>query len=285
MHHIPKLFASDTHLRTGETTLSEGLGIPLSFGQSYLTLLICLSGCAHFTLNFKAHAIRPDNVLVLSEDSIAMLKRRSRGFKVFFILLPKDFSAELAYHLPNSLFLFLHNNPHCIPSQNDKALLSGWLMQLKDMTLCSAGYQRIMLRNQLQNFFLKIADSIPTQHCKNRDLSRKEILGWRFWELLGKHCTQHRAVQFYADRLSITPFYLSQLTKEIFNETPKGLIDRQVTLEIKARLLYSSLAMGQIADELNFVDPSYLGRYFKRQTGLSLSHYRRHEQAQNDRSG
>ncbi|EJC60837.1 AraC family transcriptional regulator [Alcaligenes faecalis subsp. faecalis NCIB 8687] len=30
--------------------------------------------------------------------------------------------------------------------------------------------------------------------------------------------------------LNITPFYLSQLTKEFFNDSPKALIDRQVVL-------------------------------------------------------
>lgn len=56
------------------------------------------------------------------------------------------------------------------------------------------------------------------------------------------------------------------------------MIDRQVILEIKALLSYSQLAIGQIADKLSFEDPSYLCRYFKRQTGLSLTRYRQHEQ-------
>ncbi|MDF3837736.1 helix-turn-helix transcriptional regulator [Cupriavidus basilensis] len=278
MHHIPKLLASDDSIRTGETTLAEGLGVPLSFGSAYLTLLICLSGSAYFTLNFKEHAVRRDDVMVLAEDSIALLKRRSRRFKIFFCLMRKDFAAEVAYQLPNPLFVFLHDHPHCVPATDDKPLIGGWMAQVRDIAQCCPTYQRIMLRNQLQNFFLKIAEKIPAEHKGSREYSRKEILSWRFWELVGKQCAQYRDVKFYADSLNITPFYLSQLTKEFFNDTPKGLIDRQVTLEIKALLSYSDLAIGQIADELHFADPSYLCRYFKRQTGVSLSRYRRHEQ-------
>lgn len=140
-------------------------------------------------------------------------------------------------------------------------------------------YRHIMLRNQLQTFFLKIAEQLPAQPAGGRAFSRKEMLSWRFWELIGKHCTRHREVKFYADALSITPFYLSQLTKAFFNDSPKGLIDRQVTLEIKALLSYSNLAIGRVADALNFADASYLCRYFKRQTGVSLSGYRRHQHA------
>jgi AraC-like DNA-binding protein len=277
MHHIPKLFAPDDGMRMGETTLAEGLGLPLSFGHAYLTLLICLCGSARFTLNFKEQAVRRGGVLVLAEDTIAVLKRRSLGFKVFFCLMPKAFAAEVAYQLPNPLFVFLHDHPHCVPTEQERPLLEGWVMQMGDIARCSPTYRHIMLRNQLQNLFLRIAEQLPTVQKGNKAFSRKEMLSWRFWELIGKHCIRYREVKFYADALSITPFYLSQLTKTFFNDTPKGLIDRQVTLEIKALLSYSDLAIGRIADTLNFADASYLCRYFKRQTGVSLSRYRRHE--------
>ncbi|WP_095162586.1 AraC family transcriptional regulator [Pseudomonas sp. Irchel 3F5] len=278
MQHIPKLYAPDDSLRLGDTTLAEGVGVPLAFGHAYMVLLVCLSGRAYFTLNFKEHAVRRGDVLVLAEDTIVLLKRRSRGFRVFFCLMPKALAAEVAYPLPNPLFVFLHDHPHCVPATADRPLLDGWLLQMGDIARSGATYRHIMLRNQLQNFFLKIAEQLPSLEKGSSEFSRKEMLSWRFWELIGKNCIRHRDVKFYADALNITPFYLSQLTKAHFNDSPKGLIDRQVTLEIKALLSYSNLAIGQIADALNFADASYLCRYFKRQTGVSLSRYRRHEQ-------
>ncbi|MEG0859236.1 MAG: helix-turn-helix transcriptional regulator [Pseudomonas sp.] len=277
MQHIPKLYAPDDSIRMGDSSLTEGLGVPLSFGHAYLTLLVCVSGSARFTLNFKEHAVRRGDVMVVAEDTIALLKRRSRRFRVFFCLMPKGFAAEVAYPLPNPLFVFLHDHPHCVPAKDDRPLIEGWLMQMRDIARSCPSYQHIMLRNQLQNLFLKIAEQLPAEQKGGREFSRKEMLSWRFWELIGKNCTRYREVKFYADALNITPFYLSQLTREFFNETPKGLIDRQVTLEIKALLSYSNLAIGQIADALHFADASYLCRYFKRQTGVSLSRYRRLE--------
>jgi AraC-like DNA-binding protein len=277
MDHIPTLSAPGDSIRVGETTLAEGPGLPLSFGHAYLALLVCLSGCAHFTLNFKEHAIRRGGVMLLAEDTIALLKRRSRRFKVFFCLMPKSFAAEVAYPLPSTLFVFLHDHPHCAPSKEDMPLIEGWVAQTRSIARTCPTYQNVMLRNQLQNLFLKIAEQLPAIQLEHTGFSRKEMLSWRFWELIGKNCIRHRDVKFYADALNITPFYLSQLTRAFFNDTPKGLIDRQVTLEIKALLSYSDLAIGRVADELNFADASYLCRYFKRQTGISLSHYRKHK--------
>ncbi|HRK86429.1 MAG TPA: helix-turn-helix domain-containing protein [Alcaligenes faecalis] len=280
MHHTPQLFSAQDGWLTGETTLADSMGMPLSFGHAYMTLMICLSGHALISLNFKDQPVRPQDVLVLAEDTIALLKKRSRGFKVFFLLMPKSLASEVAYQLPNALFVFLHDHPLCVPPQQDRALLAAWLVQLREIVRTRTLYQHIMLRNQLQNFFLRIADQIPPEYQGGKTFSRKEQISWRFWERVGQQCRQHREVKFYADALNITPFYLSQLTKEFFNDSPKALIDRQVVLEIKALLSYSQLAMGQIADQLNFGDPSYLCRYFKRHTGLSLSRYRQHAQGE-----
>ncbi|MBO1929875.1 AraC family transcriptional regulator [Providencia rettgeri] len=51
-------------------------------------------------------------------------------------------------------------------------------------------------------------------------------------------------------------------------------MDRQVILEIKALLEIGNLSIKQIADELNFEDTSYLCRYFKRHTGMTLTGFK-----------
>lgn len=37
------------------------------------------------SLNFKSQPVRAGDILVLAEDTIALLKKRSRGFRVFFV--------------------------------------------------------------------------------------------------------------------------------------------------------------------------------------------------------
>lgn len=116
---------------------------------------------------------------------------------------------------------------------------------------------------------------LPAYYEAAPQVGRRERLAWSFWELVGQRSTRQRDVQSYAEALCITPFYLSQVTRECFGETPKALIDRQVVLEIKALLSYSELPIGRIAERLCFEDASYLCRYFRRHTGQSLTGYRR----------
>lgn len=93
--------------------------------------------------------------------------------------------------------------------------------------------------------------------------------------LVNSECRRHRDVAWYADRLCITSRYLAGITQAVSGDSPKELIDYVTVQEIKILLTFSEMPLGEIADRLNFPDQSYLGRYFRRQTGMSLSDYRR----------
>lgn len=56
--------------------------------------------------------------------------------------------------------------------------------------------------------------------------------------------------------------------------SPKEVIDQQIIVEIKTYLLNTDLSVKNIASELNFEDPSYMCRFFRRMTGVSPISYR-----------
>ncbi|RQO74400.1 AraC family transcriptional regulator [Pedobacter sp. KBW06] len=274
MNYTPDILLGKEKLALGESNLSQSLGHPLQL--SYTSLIICLEGTSVVSVNFKNYLLKPNDILVLAEDYITVVQRVSVDFKAFYCLVDRSLAAEVAYDLPNQLFLFLHQSPLCRPQGPEVALLHGWIIQIKHIKNTCTTHQHIMLRNSLQLFFLKIAETVSlTQINLERQYSRKEILCWKFWELISQHSTEQRNVAFYADKLNITPYYLSQITKDFLNDSPKGLIDRQVILEIKALLSTTELSIKQIADRLYFEDTSYLARYFKRQTGITLTAYRK----------
>src|SRR5204863_57361 len=146
---IPQLLDQDESMRLEVSTLTEGQGIPLSFGHAYLAVLVCVSGRARFALNFREVAVQRHDVLVLAEDTLALLRQRSRGFLAVVCLVPKVLASEVAYVLPNALFKFLHEHPHCVPSPLEVPLLQGWLQQLMDAQHNGGRYRHVMLRNLL----------------------------------------------------------------------------------------------------------------------------------------
>lgn len=261
-------------LTLSESDFKDTMGHPLQL--AYTSFIIALSGTAVVTVNFKNYLLKPYSILVLGEDAITVVKRVTADFRACYGLIDKSLAAEVAYDLPNQLFLYLHQFPFCKPEGEDVALLQGWIAQLKYIKACSNSYQHTLLRNMLQNFFLAIAEAVPLHAVKaTQSYSPKEILCWKFWELIVQHSHRQRTVAFYANQLHITPYYLSQISKDFLNDSPKGLIDRQVILKIKSLLRNTDRSIKQIADYLSFEDTSYMARYFKKQTGKTLSAYRK----------
>ena len=259
-----------------ECGMSEHLGHPLKL--SYLTIFIGLEGKAVTKVNFEKHLLKSSDLLVLSEDSFAVFSTISTDCRLIYIQIKKEMAAEIAYKLPNRLFPFLWRNPLCRPMEEERKLLYAWLAQTRCILQDDVLYKRPIIINHLQNLFLYIAGRAQPMLADSfieRPYSRKEKLCWRFWELICKNCCLHREVAFYANELCITPFYLSQITKGFMNDTPKGLIERQVILEMKMLLETTDMSVKEIAEYLNFEDGSYMCRFFKRHTGISLTEYRR----------
>ncbi|MEQ4986469.1 helix-turn-helix domain-containing protein [Proteus sp. fly-1089] len=248
---------------------------------SYIVVMVCLEGRAVINIGFQKQMIKANDILILGDDIMTVLSQKSANFRLFYCFLDKSFASEIAYSLSNTLFAFLHENPICSPKKEQKEALNRWVEQLKYIDSQYSEHRKLMLKNHLQNLFFAITESIPTYFSiAKKEFSRKEKLCWQFWELIGKHSLKHREVAFYANCLNITPFYLSQITKQFFNDSPKTLINRQVILEIKALLMHTSLSVNEISIKLHFDEPSYLCRYFKRETGHSLSGYRKQHQRQ-----
>ena len=72
----------------------------------------------------------------------------------------------------------------------------------------------------------------------------------------------------------MSPYYLSLVTRNVAGLSPKKMIDNFVLLEIKTMLDARDLTVKELAEIFHFNDPSYMCRYFKKQTGMSLSQYR-----------
>lgn len=104
--------------------------------------------------------------------------------------------------------------------------------------------------------------------------SRQQMLFQRFLLLVHENCTEERGLFFYADKLVITPHYLSTMVKQFSGVNASTWINRAVCLEAKIRLRHSHQLISQISDELNFPNPAFFNRFFKRETGLTPGEYR-----------
>lgn len=104
--------------------------------------------------------------------------------------------------------------------------------------------------------------------------SRKQQLFDSFMRLLSEHYGSERSIGFYAERLCVTPKYLSQVVRAVSGRHAGAWIRDYVILEAKALLRSRRYTVQQVSDRLNFPNQSFFGVYFKKAVGCSPKAYR-----------
>jgi len=109
----------------------------------------------------------------------------------------------------------------------------------------------------------------------NRSLERRQEIAIAFKQLVHLHFNKYKTVDFYADRLAVSINYLNRCVSSVFKKSSKELILEVAIIHTQLLLLETNKSIATIAYELDFADPSYFARLFKKIVGMSPSGYRK----------
>lgn len=144
---------------------------------------------------------------------------------------------------------------------------------------CELAPTHLYGKEQLYHAFAIFLYEVAAQSAKYAQptiskLTRKEDLVVRFADLVSKNIREHRKVQFYASLLNVTAKYLTETVKEVSGKNAGEIIDDFVILECKLLLENPTFSIAQVSSLMNFADPSFFSKYFKRLTGLSPKEFK-----------
>jgi len=125
----------------------------------------------------------------------------------------------------------------------------------------------IMRRNSEQ-----VAEEVQHEDI-NSSLHKKRIID-DFMRLVEESDGRIRRVDDFASQLNVTPKYLSTILKEVMNRRPSTYIQLYTLKAIERRLRFTDMTMQEIANDLNFPNPSFFGKYFKEHAGMTPMEYR-----------
>ena len=103
--------------------------------------------------------------------------------------------------------------------------------------------------------------------------SREQTIFDRFIQLVNQHCREEHKISYYADRMCLTERYLGTVVRQTSGTTAKDWIDRALITQAKVLLRHSNHSILQISEELNFPNPAFFSKYFKRLTGITPSEF------------
>lgn len=119
------------------------------------------------------------------------------------------------------------------------------------------------LMQHYDHLFRQQADHLATIR------SREQTIFDRFISLVNQHSREQHQLDYYADRMCLTKRYLGTVIRQTSGITAKEWIDRALINYAKAQLLHSNLSVAQISEDLNFPNPSFFSKYFKRITHMT----------------
>lgn len=249
---------------------------PMRIGAAVFGL--CTKGVIRIGLNMEEFVVRERQLMLSLPEQIIQYIEGSDDVEGYFLVISKEFMDSIISHIQNTLPAFFYIKEHPVTELNNEEihLIEEYYATLRKKTQAvDHPYRREIIQSMSLAIFYEIYGMLKNHAPIEVKKSRKEVLFSQFIRLLVMHHRHERSVGFYADKLCITAKYLSLLVKEVSNQTAGEWIDKYVILEAKTLLSSTTISIQEIADQLNFANQSFFGKYFKQHVGMSPRQYRK----------
>ena len=246
-----------------------------------LLMVLVLEGSSEIALDYVPYTIGANSFTIIMPTHTIQLNKVSKGFKGKLLVISREFLDECntAKRSPSMAnYMQLRKNPCTTFEPQETELVDNYIELLRSKIKNRTHfYQKEVMQNAFVGFLLEIANIFMGKKdgLLMPALSRKEELFEQFLQLLFEHCKEQHVVTFYAEKLFITPQYLSLILKELTGKSANKWIDDALIVEAKILLKAPQATVQQVADMLHFSDQSTFGKFFKKHMGISPMEYRK----------
>ncbi|MDR1259590.1 MAG: helix-turn-helix domain-containing protein [Tannerellaceae bacterium] len=240
-------------------------------------VILCRKGYMKGSVNLEKFVAQAPCIVVLNRGQILQHEYTSEDFSGMFLIMSEQFINHLMenMHKRASLQLAFAGNPYMPLNESDLESVTDYYNMLeKTKNIDDLSIRKEMVKH-LTLAFLSLLTYRSNILASYMQQSKKSVLVNKFLNLVQENFREQREVGFYADRLCLTPKYLSKVIKDNSGYFASEWIGNRVILEAKALVKSTSMTIRQISDELNFPSQSFFGKYFKRRMGVSPGEYRK----------
>jgi len=136
--------------------------------------------------------------------------------------------------------------------------------------------KRKMMSLMIAKFLLKL-------YRKGRDGNQESVQSdskvvnyfYGFLKEIANDKSRSKTIKEYASSLNITPVHLNRVCQTVVKKSALQIIHEKLIVEAKNKLLYTHFTIREVAYDLNFKDPSYFCKFFKKQVGQGPKEFRK----------
>lgn len=247
--------------------------------------IFCVEGSFKVHINLNSYDVVKNDLVILAPGNLINTSvtdsEKDKDLRLVMVGLSRDFVSDISLDfnkIPHRSFSALENPIFPLNEKQFAVAKDFFMMSSKVMSSDYTAKKEIL--GCITSAGIYIAFDLLSERNKE---SKKEVPGMnprlknifdRFIALVTEYHTSERGMAFYADKLCLTPKYLSKLIKQASGRSAPDWIDSFVILEAKNLLKYSGCTIKEIVYKLNFPNQSVFYKYFKAHTGITPSEYR-----------
>ena len=237
-------------------------------------IIMCMKGKLQLDVNSKTYVIHESDMLFCHPHIL-----------LNNYMISPDFEGKMIGLSERVVQRFLHNgidiwdkafyiskNPIIHIDEEDQIIFNHYyeLIKLK-INQPPRLYHSEVIYSLLQAAMLEVCVDLDNFVSANEvDQSKQgELLLRKFIKLLDEYGSKERSVTFYAEKLCVTPKYLSYACKISSKKTALKWIHDYTTEKIRYLFKHSDKSIKEISNELNFPNISFFGKYVKIHFGMS----------------
>lgn len=246
--------------------------------MDYLGLVVCEQGSFQFTLDRKPFTAKAGETVFLSEATEFCAGTYTDDLRVDILFYRVDPIRELLGSSVVAMHLYatLTPEPCYVWTTGEEEDIARYITLISRYRHAAdnpfGNHERKLLLLALTYRLCAIYSRRLME--ENKAAGHKIDTFIQLIRLVEKYYKEERGVAFYADKLCLTPKYLSALSKSVCGYTVQELVFRAIIRRSMLLLKNSNKPVQEIADEFHFPNASAFGTFFKKETGLSPLHYR-----------
>lgn len=242
---------------------------------TYGAILICRKGNAVLNINYKDWSLPEKAVITLFPNDVVLLKAppSPTAFEVEMLKYDSSLLREASLQMEHTVYSSLREDRCRQDSPVVTNIIDAMFSLLKiyfRQAECTCLSQLVLC--QLKAFFIGFHEYLqrnPQFRADEVKSYRVRELFNRFMMLMERDYKTSRDVGYYAEKMNISPKYLTNIVKIVTAHTPKTIIDQYTILQLKMQLKRTNLSIKELAWAYHFTDVSFFCRYFKKHTGLT----------------
>ena len=248
--------------------------------HNFYTVLVLRKAEGEHRIDFNSYPLGEKQVFFVAPGQVHQIieNRPSEGyvmtFSVDFLIensIPLSFISDL------NLFQGFAQSPPLFPSDNHFQIIHEFCEKMYALFTGNQSMRFVSIGAYLKLLLIQCSTICDLESSVLQREEAANTLIRNFKRQVDEFFREQHTTSFYAERLNITPDHLNRSFKSKTGRTAKEYIQSRIITEAKRLLYFTDLSNKEIGFQLGFTEPANFSAFFKKQTQLSPSRFRKEQ--------